>query len=108
MRFIIYITCTVLLLLLTPESLGKPLGTSHLKATSKSKGSPANEDSRHYLLKKNRRDALEIWPLSQSRHLMPLGRVWTEAFDQLSQVCFSRTEDVTEEVNPNPNQTKKH
>ena len=102
MKFCSYIIATVLLLILTPESLGKPLGMSHLKNPSgtKNKGRPSSspEETRQYLLKKNRRDALEIWPLSQSRHLMPLGSVWTEAFDQLSQVCFGRTEDITEEV----------
>ena len=77
------------------EALSKPLGGSQLHKQRSRSAEELRQDDRRNLLRKNRRDAVEIWPLSQSRHLMPLGRVWTEAFDQLSQVCFSRTEDIT-------------
>jgi len=107
--------CLLLILAATlrwDQALSKPLGSSQLNRQKNSKtAEEQTRGERRNLLRKNRRDAVEIWPLSQSRHLMPLGRVWTEAFDQLSQVCFSRTEDVTMQacclgsraVSPSPN-----
>ena len=39
-------------------------------------------------------------PPGPLQHLMPLGRTWSISFDQLYDVCFSRTEEIVQQVAP--------